>query len=605
MPFYKNGTLSIWKTIPRLGAICFLCLGVLSCRLGDNRINGQYRGEPSAGPLVLVSQVSSVPLSSQYQIETSGGVPPLSYEVVVGSGSVSGAGLYTAGTALEDVTVRVTDASGEFVEISFSVEAGHFTSGMIDSKDIDSHLYLASDDFSKIVYSINIDGSGYRLYSADFNGNNRVPLTPPGAGVTIYDFKFNFDQSRVIVLGDIDTVGVRELYSVAIDGSDFKKVNNPLKQPLTFVSGFAVSPVDNTVVYIADEDDVGEYDLFAVDAASPGTYTNLSTSALVGATVLAEMPLFTADGQYVVFLGQLETLGYGEVFSTLVTGGSPVKLNSTPIANVFGTYLMDVVGSTVLYASKEQQSYKQPYQATVNVAGSSTRTANINGDCYINNFQMSHDLQSYLWNCDLNHYGDLIHMQIGSSVYSEVHPTTLFSFFVSGRFNADDTYVVYSFDTGTGAPPDLNLFSVDTATFTNRVKLNSSNISNWSTFLVKGTTQVYFPSGNQIFESTINSTGENLLATLPVTGVAPIKDMFFNFDQAKIIVQTVDGGTAKHALYVIDLATSEVHRITPDDFVSGSTITWQSIVISPLSNVLLFHADRFIDEKYELFSVAF
>lgn len=103
----------------------------------------------------------------------------------------------------------------------------------------------------------------------------------------------------------------------------------------------------------------------------------------------------------------------------------------------------------------------------------------------------------------------------------------------------------------------------------------------------------------------MGQAGDTLLAALPITGASAIKKLLFNHDKTHLIVHGVDGATNKHAIFIVNLSTQDVKQITPDDFVTGGTITLGSLIVSQASNLVLFRADRFVDEKHEIFAVGF
>lgn len=95
-----------------------LCAGLLGCKLVDDSLNGSI-GQDSSDLLVSVGK-SEIRYNEFLPIQFSSGNPPYTVEVLQGSGYVSADGQsYVAGSALEQVKLKVTDSESLSQELEF------------------------------------------------------------------------------------------------------------------------------------------------------------------------------------------------------------------------------------------------------------------------------------------------------------------------------------------------------------------------------------------------------------------------------------------------------------------------------------------------------
>ena len=95
-------------------------------------------------------------------------------------------------------------------------------------------------------------------------------------------------SGAVVYLADQDIVGVFELF-LATSGT---KLNPPLPAGRT-VQSFALTPDASAVVYIADQDQNDVFELYRVNLASPGSSTKLNGQlALCGLVVCGDVTAF-------------------------------------------------------------------------------------------------------------------------------------------------------------------------------------------------------------------------------------------------------------------------------------------------------------------------
>ena len=124
-------------------------------------------------------------------------------------------------------------------------------------------------------------------------------------------------SGAVVYLADQDIVGVFELF-LATSGT---KLNPPLPAGRT-VQSFALTPDASAVVYIADQDQNDVFELYRVSLASPGSSTKLNGQlALCGLAVCGDVTGFavTPDNSAVVYIADQTADDVFELFRTVLT----------------------------------------------------------------------------------------------------------------------------------------------------------------------------------------------------------------------------------------------------------------------------------------------
>jgi hypothetical protein len=132
-------------------------------------------------------------------------------------------------------------------------------------------------------------------------------------------------SGAVVYLADQDIVGVFELF-LATSGT---KLNPPLPAGRT-VQSFALTPDASAVVYIADQDQDDVFELYRVNLASPGSSTKLNGQlALCGLAVCGDVTEFavTPDNSTVVYIADQTADDVFELFRTALTTMVNSKLN--------------------------------------------------------------------------------------------------------------------------------------------------------------------------------------------------------------------------------------------------------------------------------------
>jgi hypothetical protein len=182
-----------------------------------------------------------------------------------------------------------------------------------------------------VVYRANDYGSGLEaLYSVPSDGStlaNMLVYQNGGAVHAIEEYRIDHQSQRVFWRGDLETDGVFELFSRAIDArTEATKLSHDLGG--WSVLDFEVSNDASVVVYRADDFGAGGLDAL-YSASAQGLWGPIVLAQQTGgaAKAIHEYDI-TPDSRRVVWRGDLETDGVDELFSrSLYLLGDVVKLN--------------------------------------------------------------------------------------------------------------------------------------------------------------------------------------------------------------------------------------------------------------------------------------
>jgi len=210
-------------------------------------------------------------------------------------------------------------------------------------------VYTADQDRTDCVeiYCVGLDGSGLRK----LNG----PLV---AGSSVVNFGVSPLSDRVLYVADALEDEVFELFGVTLAGSNAVRLNAaPVQGGDVVVSPgytqqqpFAVSPDGSRVVYIADQNTDGVYELYSAPVAGGRPPVKLSGAMTEGGNV-ASFAIDAASGR-VVYMADQDELGMSELYSVPLAGGEAVKLNPPPMGRgeVFW-YMLAPDGERVVFTS--------------------------------------------------------------------------------------------------------------------------------------------------------------------------------------------------------------------------------------------------------------
>ena len=133
-------------------------------------------------------------------------------------------------------------------------------------------------------------------------------------------------DGRVVFVASNDTEGVFELYLATPAGGAPTKLNPALVAGGNVQGGILVR--NSTVLYRADEDVVGEVNLYAVDLATPGTAVKVNGTLAAGARVTRQIAL-SDDATKVAYIADQDTQNVDEAYLVdLAAPGVATKISA-------------------------------------------------------------------------------------------------------------------------------------------------------------------------------------------------------------------------------------------------------------------------------------
>jgi len=152
----------------------------------------------------------------------------------------------------------------------------------------------------------------------------------------VFDFRISPDSSRVVYVADQETDGTFELYSVPISGPSGSGIK--ISQPMTGGAevdewNFEITPDSSRVVYVAGQVYV-DWNVFSVPIAGPTSQVvQISGPMTPGGFVYDFGTRFriSPDGAQALYRADQDTQGMSELFMAPVAGppGSSVKINGS------------------------------------------------------------------------------------------------------------------------------------------------------------------------------------------------------------------------------------------------------------------------------------
>ncbi len=172
----------------------------------------------------------------------------------------------------------------------------------------------------------------------------------------------------IVYLADQNTVGVFELF-LATSGT---RLNPPLVAGGS-VTRFALTPDATAVIYIADQEQNDVFELWRVNLASPGSSTKLNGVLVPGGDV--EEFAVTPDNSAVVYRADQTTDNVIELYRTVFNGGGNAKLNPNygPGQNVDAFALLPNSTGVIYRANQNTATVNELYRVLFATAPATDR----------------------------------------------------------------------------------------------------------------------------------------------------------------------------------------------------------------------------------------
>lgn len=214
-----------------------------------------------------------------------------------------------------------------------------------------------SPDGSRVVYVANQDVEDrYELYSVPAAGGMAIKLNGPiaGFGLTkLRPFTISDDSKRVVYVADQEEPDEFNLYSVPIGGGPWIQLNYALVKGGD-VDQFDISPDSSRVAYLAQQNNVQLMELFSVPIGG-GMVTTLSGPKIADVDPLFMSFHFSPDSQYVAYRGS-EQDDTRELYRVPITGGPVQKISGemTPGGKVQYNYQFTSDSERMIYQADQE-----------------------------------------------------------------------------------------------------------------------------------------------------------------------------------------------------------------------------------------------------------
>ena len=325
------------------------------------------------------------------------------------------------------------------------------------------------------------------IYAVPITGGTPVKLNsslpPLASGVS----RFSQPQvvgDRIIYSADQDTESTFELYSVPITGGTPTKLNGTITSSGQ-VQGFIV--VGNTVVYSANQDNSTIDDLYAVPATGGISPVKL-TGNLLPANSFVSFYLPNEDNSRIVFNVTELVSGNNDVYSVLITGGTPIQLNEMPPIGNSGADFAIPVGNNVVYLDSKSGSVE--IYVTPITGGTSTKLNGtlVSGGDVSSNFIVANDTLIYIADQETDNTDEVYSVPITGGTPTKLNGNLTFGgdvqdIRVSGNrliYSADqeinNTDEVYSVPITGGTPTKISGSDVDVFELSISPNANFSNL---------------------------------------------------------------------------------------------------------------------------------
>ena len=287
-----------------------------------------------------------------------------------------------AGNTFPDELFSIPTAGGTPTKLNGTLPSGG---------EVESHFEITPDG-TRVVYAADQDTAfQIELYVAPIAGGGStrlVDITLSNGDITASSISISPDSNHAVYLAIQDTFPVRELYSVLLSGGATQKLSNPI------LSGGSISPFllefspdSSRFIYSGDLDTLGVEELYSASVAGGGSVKLNAPLAFAGD--VEDVVQFTTDGSEVIYLAQQDSAAR-ELYRVPVAGGTtPVKLNDTitPGGQVFfGSRWLSPDGSRVVYIADQDDVGTRELYSVPFAGGTSTK---LNGPLTFNNGSVS------------------------------------------------------------------------------------------------------------------------------------------------------------------------------------------------------------------------
>jgi Tol biopolymer transport system component len=445
------------------------------------------------------------------------------------------------------------------------------------NRDVFSEGFQFSPDGSNIIYLSNADQSNQlELFSVPTEEGPIQKLNDElvfNGNVTAEGLQFSPDSSRVLYLADQRIDGVAELFSVPATGGEVTKLNpDPVSEGDVSPDGVTFSPDSDLVLYRSDHLQDGAFGLFLVPADG-GASTQVNRDLPPGRDVSESGFQFSPDSSLVLYHSDERLNDVFEIFAAPV-GGDPVRLNDDLTAG--GDVQIEDLqftpdGSRVIYVADQRVNNVFELFSVPSTGGTPIRLSGdlvVGGDVIPESIQVSPDGQTVLYRAD-QEVNDRIQLYAASTTETAT----------SRRLNSADSDVLTEGVRWTPNSQSVLFFTPPPSPALSPQLFISSKFGNDATLLLEEDAI----TASLIQPETLQTTSDG--------GLVVYLGNSFQTSQRELFSAPI----STQGMSPINILNSELP--------AGGNVIALAIQPSPLGDRILYHADGFDNEIFEIFSV--
>lgn len=237
-------------------------------------------------------------------------------------------------------------------------------------------LEITADDVFAI-FDVNVSGQPDGIYSVPIDSSSGpVQLnTTMVPNARVHYFRLSSDSSHVVYRAEEDTAGVWEIYSALVDGSGSQtKLNGELVENGE-VHDFQIDPNSVWVVYTADQETDEVVEIYSV-LLGGGEPQKLNGPLPENGSVRDNNFSISPDGQWVAYIADQDTQGVDELYLVPIDGSEePKKISGELVedGNVAWFQFSPSSDYIVYYATQDDPEHYELYGVSLANPGEATK----------------------------------------------------------------------------------------------------------------------------------------------------------------------------------------------------------------------------------------
>jgi hypothetical protein len=417
--------------------------------------------------------------------------------------------------------------------------------------------------------------------------------------------------ATIVYRADQTTDTVSELF-LASSGA---RLNPTIGLPKT-VQGFAITPDKSSVVYIADQDSTGVFELYRVTLSNPGVSTKLN-GFLTGGGNVQDFKIIP-DGSGVVYLADQTTDGINELYRVLFSNPTNSnKLNGTMVnlnGNVVGFDVTADSSRVVYRADQDVDNVFELFQNSLAPIGSATKLhSDYTAGQSVSTFKLLPNSLGVLYIAvqSPSTVNELYQTLFGGVQGQKVNPVLIaggevLDFVIS----PDSNSVVYRADQETNGVNELFrivLASLPTSTKLNGVLAPNGDVDSHYVVTPDSASVVYIADEsvdgqNELYRTVFSGPTRTRLLTGVITGGEAVFDVVTIPDNSGVVYIADQDNVGTREVYRVLFLSLASTRLNPAFAAARQA---QEIAVTPDSGSVVYRANQTSAAAVELYRAFF